>query len=295
MKFLTSLLLFFILTASYSQTLYFDKVSKVSKRTYRYKKTDANKKLKLDFYRPKRVKGVLPLLIYVHGGGFSGGKRNDDNAVHFVKNMASRGYAVASISYRLTMKELGFGCETKAKDKIKAFNNVSKDISSAVNYLIKKKKKLQINMNKIVLIGSSAGAEAVLNLVYVQKSTILPQDFKFAGVISMAGAITSLNDVTKKNAIPTQLFHGTADELVPYNTAPHHYCKKADVGYLLLHGSKAIAHKLKKIAQPFYLYTIEEGDHSWSGRPMFQCIPEIIDFLYFDVLLKKGRQTELTI
>jgi acetyl esterase/lipase len=68
--------------------------------------------------------------------------------------MASCGYAVISISYRLTMKELGFGCETKAKDKINAFNTVSKDISSAVNYLIKKKKKLQINTNKIVLIGS---------------------------------------------------------------------------------------------------------------------------------------------
>jgi para-nitrobenzyl esterase len=215
--------------------------------------------------------------------------------VDFAKNMASRGYAVASISYRLTMKELGFGCETKAQDKVNAFNTVSKDISSAVNYLIKKKKKLKINIGKIVLIGSSAGAETVLNLVYVQKNTMLPKDFKFAGIISMAGAITSLDYVTKESAIPTQLFQGIADELVPYNTAPHHYCKKTDIGYLLLHGSKTIANKLKKIAQPFYLYTIEKGDHSWSERPMFQCIPETIDFLYFDVLQKKGRQIELTI
>jgi para-nitrobenzyl esterase len=287
--------LFLILTASYSQTLYLEEVSKVSKRTYRYKKTGTNKKLKLDFYRSKRVKGVLPLLIYVYGGGFSGGKRNDDNTVDFAKNMASRGYAVASISYRLTMKELGFGCETKAQDKVNAFNTVSKDISSAVNYLIKKKKKLKINIGKIVLIGSSAGAETVLNLVYVQKNTMLPKDFKFAGIISMAGAITSLDYVTKESAIPTQLFQGIADELVPYNTAPHHYCKKTDIGYLLLHGSKVIANKLKKIAQPFYLYTIEKGDHSWSERPMFQGIPETIDFLYFDVLQKKGRQIELTI
>jgi para-nitrobenzyl esterase len=215
--------------------------------------------------------------------------------VDFAKNMASRGYAVASISYRLTMKELGFGCETKAQDKVNAFNTVSKDISSAVNYLIKKKKKLKINIGKIVLIGSSAGAETVLNLVYVQKNTMLPKDFKFAGIISMAGAITSLDYVTKESAIPTQLFQGIADELVPYNTAPHHYCKKTDIGYLLLHGSKTIANKLKKIAQPFYLYTIEKGDHSWSERPMFQGIPETIDFLYFDVLQKKGRQIELTI
>jgi para-nitrobenzyl esterase len=295
MKLPVFFLFLFSITLSFSQTLYLNKVATVSKRTYRYQKTTDNKKLKLDFYRPKKVQGILPLLIYVHGGGFSGGKRNDKNTVRFAKNMAARGYAVATISYRLTRKKLGFGCATKSEDKIIAFNEASKDISAAVHYLLNKSSKFRINTNKIVLIGSSAGAEAVLNLVYVYNDKTLPKAFKFAGVISMAGALTSVENITTETAIPTQLFHGTEDQLVPYDRAPHHYCKTTDAGYLQLYGSRAIADKLKKISASYYLYTIDEGDHSWASRPMFQCTNEIVDFLYYDVLHRKNRSIETTL
>ena len=158
MKFFISFLFFFILKVGFSQTLYLDKVSNVSKRTYTYQKTEDHKKLKLDFYKPKKVKGELPLLLYIHGGGFSGGKRNDKNTVNFAKNMAARGYAVASISYRLTMKNRGFGCNTRSKDKIEAFNAASEDISLAVQYLLKRKRKFRLDTRKVILVGTSAGA-----------------------------------------------------------------------------------------------------------------------------------------
>lgn len=294
MKNFVAFLLLFVFNVGYSQTLYLDKITSVSKKTYTYKKAE-DYKLKLDFYKPKKIKEKIPLIIYVHGGGFSGGKRNDENITKFSNNLAERGYGVASISYRLTMKNLGFGCNTKSKDKINAFNSASEDISNAVNFFLENKNKFNINHNKIILIGTSAGAEAILNLAYVYKNTTLPKNFKFAGVISMAGALISIDKITKQNAIPTQFFHGTDDALVPYNVAPHHYCKKNDDGYLLLYGAKAIAEKLKFLESPFYLYTIEKGDHSWSGRPMQECTTEIIDFLYSDVLNNKKRQTEITI
>jgi len=295
MKYNLSFLFLFILKISFSQTVYLDQVTTVSKRTYTYQKTKDKKKLKLDFYKPKKIKGPVPLLLYVHGGSFSGGRRNDKNTVRFAHELAARGYAVASISYRLTMKNIGFGCDTKSEDKIKAINAASEDISAAIKYLLKKKRKFRLNTRKIILVGTSAGAEAVLNLVYVKHHKDLPKGFKFAGVISMAGAITSLDHITKESAIPTQLFHGTDDQLVPYNIAPHHYCKPNSKGYLMLYGSKAIADKLKLLAQSFYFYTIYKGDHSWSGKPMHLCIAEIVDFLYYDVLNNKKRQTTLTL
>jgi para-nitrobenzyl esterase len=159
--------LFFIFcsaTLSFSQTLYLEKVSTVSIGTYRYLKTTDNKKMKLDFYRPKKVKGILPLLIYVHAGGFSGGKRNDKNTVRFAKNMATRAYAMAAISYRLTMKKRGFRCDTRSKDKVKAFNAASEDRSTALEYLLKKK--ISLAPRKMILVSSSAGVEAVLNGAY---------------------------------------------------------------------------------------------------------------------------------
>lgn len=294
MKIFLTFLCCFVLHKSFSQTIFLDEVTKVSKKTRTYKKLDSIK-LKLDFYKPRKMKSTTPLIIYVHGGGFSGGKRDTKNIESFANNMAERGYAVASISYQLTMQKLGFGCNTKSTDKIDAFNTASNDISYAINYLVKYKERFNINPDQIILMGTSAGAEAVLNLAYVYDSKILSKEVKFAGVISMAGAVTTLDKINAKTAIPTQLFHGTDDKLVPYNVAAHHYCDKNNVGYLKLYGSKAIANKLKDIDKPFYLFTIKKGNHSWSGRPMNQCRKEIVDFLYYDVLKNSNRQTEIAI
>ena len=286
-------ILFFL--CSYSQQRYLEKNTTFSKRTYTYHRVKKEKNLKFDFYKPKNRNGKIPLLIYVHGGGFSAGDRKEKIATYFAKEMAQYGYAVASISYRLTMKGKGFGCNTKTALKVEAFNDVSKDISYAVKYFLRRKNKFKIDVDKIILVGSSAGAEAVLNLAYVYNNKILNPNFKFAGVIAMSGAVTSIDKITLETAIPTQLFHGIQDNLVPYNIDSHHYCKLKSIGYLNLFGSKAIADKLKSINKPYYLYSVQNGNHSWNARPIYQCKKEIIDFLYYDVLNRKNRQIETTI
>ena len=108
--------------------------------------------------------------------------------------------------------------------------DAAKNINQAAKFLIDRKKDLGIDINKMVVSGSSAGAEAILNLTYVYENKILAKEFKYAGVIAMAGAITSIEKISTKTAIPTLLFHGTKDKLVPYNIAPHHYCKKNKKG-----------------------------------------------------------------
>lgn len=278
----------------HGQNIYFDNISKVKKRSYTYKKING-KKLKLDFYKPKSIKSNYPLVIYVHGGGFSAGKKDENYIIDFAEFLASRGYAVASISYRLTMKQKGFGCNTNSLDKIRAFDITSEDVSYAIQYIINKNKKFKINSNQIILSGSSAGAEAILHLAYVYENKVLPREFKFSGIISMSGALISMKNITQKTAIPTQFFHGILDNLVPYDFAPHHFCNKDDIGYLPLYGSKSIANRLKSLQKPYYLYSIENGDHSWNSRPMHQCRKEILDFLYFDVLQQKNRQTSISI
>ncbi|WP_439132565.1 alpha/beta hydrolase [Polaribacter sp.] len=278
----------------HAQNIYFDSISKVKKRTYKYKKINGEK-LKLDFYTPKKIRKNYPLILYVHGGGFSGGKKDENYIKDFANYLTKRGYAVASISYRLSMKKKGFGCITKANDKIKAFKTASEDISFALQYILKKKRRFKIDREKIILAGSSAGAEAVLHFVYVNDGNWIPKNLKFAGIISMAGALISLDKINLKTVIPTQLFHGTSDKLVPFDVAPHHYCSKNDVGYLPLFGSKAIANKLKSLKKSYYLYAVKNGDHSWNSIPMYQCQKEILDFLYFDVLQQQYRQTEIII
>ena len=278
-----------------AQTEYLEALYPVEKTTHTYQKLKRKDSLQLDFYKPLGTDKKRPLLLYVHGGGFSGGVRDDANTVEFATKMAEKGYAVASISYQLIMKKKGFGCDTKTKEKINAFDTAAADISKAIKYILKHDDIFNIDKDKVVISGTSAGAEAVLHLAYVYENKILPKRFEFSGVIGMAGAITTLDFIDKEKAIPTQLFHGTNDNLVPYHIAAHHYCSPKDKGYLLLYGSRAIADRLKGLGKSYFLFSVNGGTHSWSGFPMQRCIMEVTDFLYNDVLNQAQRQTERTI
>ncbi|SED06418.1 Acetyl esterase/lipase [Tenacibaculum sp. MAR_2009_124] len=294
-RFLT-ILLFNTIKISIAQTLYKTPLySEVNKTTHTYFSKN-NKTLQLDYYRAEKSQQLAPLVVYVHGGGFSGGKRDEVEFVNFATKLAKRGYAVASVSYQLTMKGIGFGCNVSADKKVDAINTASNDVNVAVNYILENNGKFKIEPTKIILSGSSAGAETVLNMVYTYKDSVLPPDFSYAGVIGMAGAITSLSNINEHSAIPTQLFHGTGDRLVPYNIAPHHYCTPDSKGYLTLYGSKAIAKRLSGLGTSYYLYTVEGGSHDWASLPITQCFDEIIDFLFNDIVMEKSkRQTIRTI
>lgn len=278
-----------------AQQAYLEPFSPVEINTYTYQIQDNKDSLEFDFYKPTAIIEKTPLLIYMHGGGFSGGQRDDGNAIQFANQMARRGYAVASISYRLIMKKKGFGCTTTAQDKINAFNTAAEDLSYAIKHFIENDTIYNIDANKVIVSGTSAGAEAVLHMAYVYQNTILPKDFKLSGVIGFAGAVTTLDHINASTAIPTLLFHGTNDNLVPYHIAAHHYCKPEDPGYLILYGSRAIADRLKGLGKPYYLFSINGGTHSWSGIPLNRCITEVTDFLYNDVHNNAKRQTERTI
>lgn len=249
--------------------------------------------LGFDLYRPKEGTGLLPLLVYVHGGGFSGGSRGQRVIVDFATSLARRGYAVASVSYRLTMKGIGFGCDVPAGQKVEAINSASYDVARHVKYLLEHAGEYRINPKLVVLAGSSAGAETVLNMAYGGQNLDLSSGFRFAGVIAMAGATVSIDHVTAATAIPTQMFHGTSDALVPYGCAPHRRCQPADPGFLMLYGSKPLSETLKALERSYYLVTIEGGSHSWASMPMTRCFNDIVDFLYGDVVNPKGlRQTQ---
>ncbi|WP_248723188.1 alpha/beta hydrolase [Seonamhaeicola sp. ML3] len=294
MKFLNTLIIAFIFQMGWSQTTHNHVLDTVTMPSLTYKviKRDS---LKLDLYKPNQSDSSKPLIIFVHGGGFASGSRNEPHITKFCKKLTQHGFAVASISYRLSMKNKGFGCDVKRKDKIKAFNTASEDISHATKFLIKNSKKLGIDTNKIVLAGTSSGAEAVLNLVYLHENKILPKDYKYSGVIGFAGAVTSLEKVNASKAIPTQLFHGTNDNLVPYYIAAHHFCNEDKAGYLILHGSRAIADRLKGLGKSYYLVSIIAEPHERSSAPMFTHFNDILDFLNNDVMREKIRQTERTL
>src|SRR3981081_2870141 len=56
-------------------------------------------KLAMDVVRPK-TPGKYPGIVMIHGGGFSGGKR--DSYLPMAIRLAQNGYVAAAVSYRLT-------------------------------------------------------------------------------------------------------------------------------------------------------------------------------------------------
>ena len=293
------ILLVFLNPKAYAQQLYLDSLyanEEVEKSTYTYY-SKPNEELKLDLFEPVSNEDLKrPVVIYVHGGGFSGGKRDYPNHNAFLRHLSSKGYVTATMSYTLQMKGQSFGCNQPAPNKITTFLETARDINRASAFLIENRKKFAIDTTKIVLVGSSAGAEAVLHAAYWEaaktdaNAQILSPGFSYGGVISMAGAIANLKLITKETAIPTQLFHGTCDQLVPYGEAPHHYCATADAGYLLLYGAKPIADRLEHLHRGYYLVTGCNGGHEWASSPLDNQRTEVVDFLYHDVLQNQHRQ-----
>jgi len=227
--------------------------------------------LKLDFYTAAHNKddSTRPLILLVHGGGFSGGKRDNPQETKFSETMASKGYAVASISYHLTRKgkPTGFGCDCPASEKMETFKQTTADILDAIHYL-KSNSDFSFDHKKIILAGSSAGAEGILNTAYMAQHLDFKNlgDYpKIAAVISFAGAVVDARYITSENAVPGFFIHGDADNLVPYSSAPHHFCPYLSAGFLPLDGDAFVAEKLKELDASYSLLTAPGGNHDWAG------------------------------
>lgn len=263
--------------------------------TYTY--ADKNQQeLQLDLYQPALdTQTNRPVLLYVHGGGFSGGARNEANIREFCSRVASCGYVAVSVSYRLTRKDsaTGFGCDCPASEKLKTFRAAVDDVQDATYFLIERSEQLGIDPHRIILAGSSAGAETVLNTAF-QPPYCYGLDsgpVSYAGVISMAGAIPDTAAIYNDSAVPALFFHGTSDQLVPYASAPHRYCSPGNPGYLMLHGSYTMAERLRQLGKPYWLHTICGGDHAIASTPMTDFFDEIIRFCSDFVL--KGEKSQV--
>ncbi|MGE5447340.1 MAG: alpha/beta hydrolase [Bacteroidales bacterium] len=290
-----TLLLLFVATSIQSQERYKEEITdSVRMDTYTYAFKD-NQSLDLDIFTPAfDNQSNRPLILYMHGGGFSGGARNEPGIQEFCRKLARHGYVAVSMSYRLTRAgtATAFGCDCPAVDKLNTFNEAVEDIQDATFFLIKNRDKMGIDPHKIILSGSSAGAEAVLNAAYQPPSCygLESGPVSYAGVISMAGAIPDTSRIYEESAVPSLLFHGTCDDLVPYASASHHYCKPDQPGYLVLHGAYTIAQKLKQTQTPYWLYTYCNAAHEIAGIPMTNNFNDIIDFCYSFVLNKNAEQ-----
>lgn len=110
-------------------------------RDIEYARIDG-KRLLLDLYVPEGA-GPFPVIVWVHGGAWLGGDKDDTPAIREV----GRGYAVASINYRLSF-------EAKFPAQLE-------DCKAAVRWLRANAQTYHLDPNRIGAWGSSAGGHLV--------------------------------------------------------------------------------------------------------------------------------------
>jgi predicted esterase len=253
-----------------SQTRFVDAVFKnVSSKTYTYaiKNVDS---LQLDIYQPINDDlKVRPLFVIIHGGGFTTGARNDKSLISLAKQIAKKGFVVASVDYRLLNKHTAFNCKIPINDALKGYKKASEDVLEAIGYLLKDK--FRIDASKIILFGTSAGAETLLNITYnkvlLNKGSKNFKNISIAGVISISGAILNSKSINKSNAIPGVFYHGTNDKVIPYYQGAHHYCSPLDQGYFVMDGSLKIVEKLESLNTSFMFYGYKNKGHDIFNLP----------------------------
>ncbi len=201
----------------------------------------------------------------------------------FLNDLASLGYAVVSIDYRLGIKEAKARKEfTRANGTemyLRAIEWGVEDLFDATSYVVKHADEWNIDKDRIVILGGSSGATNSLVAEYNVANTTelarahLPKGFRYAGVISMAGAFwlkagTPLAFKTKP--APILFFHGAKDQFVTYDEV-----QGAFSGY----GPAYYCRKFPGPEYPKWFVDFPEGDHIVAASPLIENRDEIATFL----------------
>lgn len=134
---------------------------------------------RLDLYRPDG-EGPFPLVVWVHGGGWAVGDKANvaDKPAHFM----SHGFAFASVNYRLSPRP-----PTTEPDRVRHPVHAG-DVAAAISYLVANSDSLDIDPERMFLMGHSAGAHIA---AFVGMSDLLDQhgfdNQRLRGVVALDG------------------------------------------------------------------------------------------------------------
>jgi acetyl esterase/lipase len=100
----------------------------------------------LDLWVPERARNA-PLVLFVHGGGWKRGSKNNAMGRALPAHMLAQDYAFASIDYRLVPRN--------------TVEEQASDVAAALAHILERASSLGIDRRRVVLTGHSAGAHLV--------------------------------------------------------------------------------------------------------------------------------------
>jgi acetyl esterase/lipase len=237
--------------------------------------------LKLDLARPQGD-GPFPAIVFIHGGGWSGGSRQGYRGD--TQEAAKRGYVAATISYRL-MKYDEAKKETTTGDPI--FPAQIHDVKAAIRWMRANAKKYKVDPDRIGVTGGSAGGHLSLLVGLTDPESGLEGESGNPGYSSRVQAVVNVFGPTdmafcyEKSSVAWifRLFLGgtPSEALERYKAAsPITYVSKDDPPVLTLHGdqdalvpveqARKLDKLMKDVGASHTLIVFKGQGHGFSGE-----------------------------
>lgn len=226
--------------------------------------------LLLDLYRPKTPQAAAAALIFIHGGGWKGGQRQDYK--YYTVRFADQGYVVATISYRFSQQATFPGCVEDAR--------------CAVRWMRANAVRLQVDPERIAVVGGSAGGYLALMTGF--SSDVAEFDgtggqgqfsSRVAAVVDLYGP-ADLTTPFARQAPPVVGLLGKpyADDPELYEWAsPIRHLDAGDPPTLVIHGtiddivpveqSDHLVERLRELGVPHYYVRIDGWPHTLDANP----------------------------
>jgi acetyl esterase/lipase len=224
---------------------------------------------RLDLYLPEKAEGRLPLIVWIHGGAWWAGNKEGCPAVPF----AAKGYAVASINYRLSQHAV--------------FPAQIEDCKAAIRWLRANSAKYHLDPDHVGVWGGSAGGHLVAMLgtaggvkEWDRTGGNLDQSSRVQCVVDWFGPadMATMGKQADKPGTPVaQLIGGPVQENreKARKASPLTYVGKDSAPFLIMHGDKdytvplsqseVLAEALKKAGVEVNLVVVAGNGHGGPG------------------------------
>ena len=245
---------------------------------------DGHERQKLDLYLPGQKEGSspLPLIVWVHGGAWRTGSKENCRSARFLR----QGYAAASINYRLSRHAI--------------FPAQIEDCKAAIRFLRANAGKYNIDPNRIGVWGSSAGGHlvALLGTTGDVKEFDKGPNLQVSSRVQVVCDYFGPTDLTKMSDFESTMDHDAPDspesQLVGgpvqenkeacRRANPITYVSKDDPPFLICHGDKdmLVSHNqsvllntaLKKAGVNVKFHTVKGGGHGFRDPEVDRMVTE---------------------
>ncbi len=249
---------------------------------------------KLDLYVPESNDTLLPLIVWIHGGGWKGGSKDYCPPIVWSK----KGYAVASVNYRLS--------------QVARFPAQIEDCKAAVRWLRAHARKYMIDPDHVAVWGGSAGGH-LASLVGTAGDVAAWEEGHQASSSQVQAVIdwygrADLTPVSKDSAYANSpsasLLGGSGSGVAELarEASPILHVSQDDPPFLIMHGdmdkvvpvqqSRAFAEALRKAGVKVSLVVLKGAGHGGSDFLQPEQVSVIDAFLNRYLRLQRSAKSD---